>query len=307
MVESAPVLGRYDPDKPYRTLVVNVTNHCNLKCRHCFVFRDGNPSVAPLSIRDEMSDDRMVATLKELRDRHGIGMALWMGGEPLLKPRLLRRTVALFPRNTITTNGTAPLIDFGPDLLYVLSLDGPRDLNDAIRGAGVYDRVMANLARLPRSFESRVQVQSVVTRTNQHRIEELIQALLGTRVGWMTFSFFVPAASDPDNPDAWPDNEARAEAVRAVMALKARYPAFVRNATRHLELMLPPYADRVTRFCPPGRSILSLYLEDDHFRVPFCCHGDDVDCARCGAWVVFHTAALMEKSGHSWEEAPGSD
>ncbi len=24
---------------------------------------------------------------------------------------------------------------------------------------------------------------------------------------------------------------------------------------------------------------------------PFCCYGNDVDCGRCGAWVVFQLAA----------------
>jgi hypothetical protein len=24
---------------------------------------------------------------------------------------------------------------------------------------------------------------------------------------------------------------------------------------------------------------------------PFCCYGNDVDCGRCGAWVVFSLAA----------------
>ena len=27
---------------------------------------------------------------------------------------------------------------------------------------------------------------------------------------------------------------------------------------------------------------------------PFCCYGNDVDCERCGAWIVFHLAARME-------------
>lgn len=37
--------------------------------------------------------------------------------------------------------------------------------------------------------------------------------------------------------------------------------------------------------------MLPLWLEDDHFATPFCCYGNDVDCGRCGAWVVFAFAA----------------
>jgi MoaA/NifB/PqqE/SkfB family radical SAM enzyme len=289
----AELSGHYRDDGHYPIVVVNVTNRCNLTCSHCFVFRDGNPNEAPASVRDEPSDEAILATLAGLRERHGIVGALWMGGEPLLRRRLLERGIPLFHRNTVTTNGTVPLVDFGPDLLYVVSLDGPEDLNDALRGDGVYRRVMRNLACLPEGFATPVQVQCVVTRRNQHRLEELVRAVRGTPVGWMTFSFYVPRAGD-HGPDAWETTEERAGAVREVQRLKARYPGFVRNSTRSLELMLPAHAKRVTDACPARDQILPLYMDGDRFTTPFCCYGNDVDCDRCGAWIVFHLAAKLD-------------
>ncbi len=298
----ANITGNYSESAQYPSAAVNITNHCNLQCRHCFVFREGNPNAAPVSIRDEMADDVVLDTLKQLRDRHQIRHMLWMGGEPMLKPKLLRKGVRLFQRNTITTNGTAPLIDFGGNLLYVISMDGPEDLNDAIRGEGVYQKVLGNIERLPRDFGSEFQVQTVVTRRNHQRMEELVSSLLQTQVGWMTFSFMVPKDGEHDNPDVWDTNEERAEAVQTIMSLKQKYPRFIRNTIRHLELMMPPYAERVTSVCPATKTVLSLYLEDDHFTTPFCCYGNDVDCARCGAWVMFHGADKMERAGLiDWE------
>jgi len=288
----ASLTGSYRDDARYPAALVNVTNHCNLACAHCFVFRDGNPNQAARSIRDGMSDEEILETLRELRDRHGIVSMLWMGGEPLLKPRLLEQGLRLFPRNTITTNGTVPLVDFGPGVLYVVSLDGPEDLNDRIRGAGVFRRVIRTLSRIPEGFGSPVQVQATVTRRNQHRLEELVQAVRATRAGWMTFSFYVPRAGDAGE-DAWPTNEDRATAVREVMRLQGQYPGFIRNSSRSLELMLPEHCRRVTDACPAKRNVLPLYLEQDHFATPFCCYGNDVDCDRCGAWVVFHLAAKL--------------
>jgi MoaA/NifB/PqqE/SkfB family radical SAM enzyme len=289
----ATLSGHYREDGRYPAAMVNVTNRCNLACQHCFVFRDGNPNAEPPSPRGEMPDEAVLETLGALRDRHGIASMLWMGGEPLLRHRLLTRGVHLFPRSTVTTNGTVPLVDLGPDVLYVVSLDGPEDLNDAIRGEGTYRRVLRNLQRLPADFATPVQVQCVVTRRNEHRLEELVQALRGTRVGWMTFSFYVPRASDP-GVDAWADNAERARAVREVMRLKARYGGFIRNAARSLELMLPPECDRITAACPSRDTVLPLWMERDRFVTPFCCYGNDVDCARCGAWVVFSLAARLE-------------
>ncbi|MBQ63124.1 MAG: hypothetical protein CMQ19_13780 [Gammaproteobacteria bacterium] len=298
----ANITGNYSESAQYPSAAVNITNHCNLQCRHCFVFREGNPNEAPASIRDEMADDVMLDTLEKLRDRHQIKQMLWMGGEPMLKPKLLKKGVRLFQQNTITTNGTAPLIDFGEDLLYVISMDGPEDLNDAIRGDGVYRKVLGNIEHLPPDFGSQVQVQTVVTRRNHQRMEELVSSIMQTRVGWMTFSFMVPKNGELDNPDVWGTNEERVEAVQTIMELKRKYPRFIRNSMRHLELMMPPYAERVTSTCPALQSVLSLYLEGDHFTTPFCCYGNDVDCARCGAWVVFHRADRMERAGLvDWE------
>ena len=192
----AELSGHYREDGRYPSGTVNITNHCNLTCRHCFIYRDGNPNAAPDSIRAEMPDAQMLETLEGLRDRHGITTMLWMGGEPLLKKNLLAAGVKLFRRNTITTNGTAPLIDFGPSVHYVVSLDGPEDLNDALRGKGTFRRVVANLGRLGADFSSTVQVQCVVTRRNADRLGELVVALRATPVGWMTFSFYVPQHDD---------------------------------------------------------------------------------------------------------------
>jgi MoaA/NifB/PqqE/SkfB family radical SAM enzyme len=289
----AHLQGAYGDERRYPSAMVNITNICNLHCEHCFVYRDGNPNEAPRSIRQEMDEDSMLETLEALRDRHGSHAMLWMGGEPLLKKQLLARGIGLFARNTVTTNGTIPLVDFGPQVLYVVSLDGPEDVNDAIRGEGVFRRVLRNLARLPDDFSSPVQIQCVVTRQNQDRLEELVEALRATRVGWMTFSFYVPRRDEVDG-NAWRDNVERLEAVQTVLRLKERFPRFIRNTTRSLELMLPENSKSVTDRCPAQELILPLYLEGDHFTTPFCCYGNDVDCERCGAWAVFHLAAKRE-------------
>jgi len=51
---------------------------------------------------------------------------LWMGGEPLLRRRLLATARALSSQHHHHQR-TVPLVDFGPHVLYVVSLDGPED------------------------------------------------------------------------------------------------------------------------------------------------------------------------------------
>ena len=74
--------------------------------------------------------DTSEGSLSERKKRHSIESMLWMGGEPLLRPDVLEEGIKLFNQNTITTNGTLDLIDLPCDL-YVVSIDGSPELNDA--------------------------------------------------------------------------------------------------------------------------------------------------------------------------------
>ncbi|MCZ7527782.1 MAG: radical SAM protein [Acidimicrobiia bacterium] len=273
----------------YPAMFVNVTNRCTLSCAHCFVYRDDNPN-EPAPARREIPDDELLEIIEGLRDRHGVQVMLWMGGEPLLRRRLVERGVRLFPHNTVVTNGTVPLVDLGADVLYVVSLDGPPGPNDAVRGAGTFDRVMRTLARLPTGFSSPVQVQCTVTRANQDHLGELVELLRDTPVGWVTFSFYVPPAADASGL-GWATLEDRMVAVETVRELKQHHPGFVRNRGRALDLMAPGRAPVVTAACPAKATVLPLYLDGERLVTPFCCYGNDVDCSRCGAWVVFELAA----------------
>ncbi len=268
--------------------MLNVTNRCNLRCTHCYLYEDGNPNDPD----DKIPDDEFLDRIREIRDRHGLMAMVWMGGEPMIRWRLVERGVELFARNTITTNGTIPLKDFGPTVTYVVSLDGPADLNDELRGADVYAKAIANIAALPKDFSSTVQVQCVTTRQNQDRLEELLLDLIDTRVDGIAFSFYCPDEGK-HNELSWRDAEHREAAVDIVLELKKSYPRFVWNSTRALELMRAATAKLVTDNCPAVRTVLPLYVDGDGLTNPRCCHGNNVDCDRCGGWVVFSHAAKL--------------
>jgi MoaA/NifB/PqqE/SkfB family radical SAM enzyme len=277
--------------RQYPAAMVNITNRCTLRCKHCFVYRDGNPN----DRKEEMDTPTMLEKLADMQRRHGIQQMLWMGGEPLLRPDVLKEGVKLFTRNTITTNGTLAPIEL-PNCTYVVSIDGPPELNDAIRGKGTFRKVMETLSGIPEKFASTVMCQCVVTKQNEDSLEVLLELLRPTRAEGMTFSFYVPPRVDSSDL-TWGSLERRDKAVNTVMALKERYPDFVWNKKRSLELMLSENAKSVTDHCPSKTFVLPLYLEGDEFVMPYCCYGNDVDCELCGAWVVFYLAAKLEEGG----------
>ncbi len=277
--------------RQYFAAMVNITNRCTLRCKHCFVFRDGNPNHQ----RDEMDTTTLLEKLSQLQRRHGIQAMLWMGGEPLLRPDVLREGIKIFPQNTVTTNGTLLPVEL-PGCTYVISVDGPPDFNDAIRGKGTFRKVMTTLSRIPERFASTIMCQCVVTKQNEDSLEDLVTLLRPTRAEGMTFSFYVPRKSDTSSL-TWGSLEDRDKAVQKVMELKQQFPDFVWNKKRSLELMLSENAKSVTNNCPSKTHVLPLYLEGNEFVMPFCCYGNDVDCDLCGAWVVFHLAAKLQEEG----------
>jgi MoaA/NifB/PqqE/SkfB family radical SAM enzyme len=167
-------------------------------------------------------------------------------------------------------------------------------MNDAIRGKGSFNKVMKTLSNVPDDFEPTVMCQCVVTKQNEDHLEELVRALLPTRAQGLTFSFYVPSAKDT-SPNTWGTLKRRDKAVKEVFRLKAKYPDFIWNNRRGLELTLSENAKRVTDNCPSKQYVLPLYLEGDRFVQPFCCYGNDVDCDLCGAWVVFSLAAKIDQ------------
>jgi len=273
--------------RQYPAAIVNITNKCNMRCRHCFVYRDGNPN----SNRKEMGSADMVKRLSELRDAHGINTMLWMGGEPLLRPDVLKEGTKLFAKNHVTTNGTFDLIDL-PNCIYVVSVDGPQAINDAIRGRGSFEKVMKTLSRVPEDFAPTVMCQCVVTRVNEDSLEELVDLLKGTRAEGMTFSFYSPSKNDRSDL-TWGTNERRDKVVQEVIRLKEKHKDFIWNNMRALELTLSKNSKKVTDDCPSKKLVLPLYLEGDRFVETFCCYGNDVDCDLCGGWVVFYLAGKL--------------
>jgi Fe-coproporphyrin III synthase len=126
-------------------VVWNITKQCNLKCVHCYA--QATAGAAP----DELSHAEGLKLLADLKD-FGVPVVLFSGGEPLMRPDLLKlieQTVAYGMRAVISTNGTLitpdmawRLKDLG--LSYVgISLDGTQAIHDRFRGqAGAFAAAM---------------------------------------------------------------------------------------------------------------------------------------------------------------------
>lgn len=123
------------------TLIIKVTNTCNLGCRYCFI----EPSVFHKTMKVELAR-QIVRTFLD-SDYFEAVTFVWHGGEPLLRGRQFFEALLAEQRakptkvsytNSIQTNATRlddEMLNFlMTNRIHIgLSMDGPRMLNDATR------------------------------------------------------------------------------------------------------------------------------------------------------------------------------
>lgn len=170
-------------------VIFQLLEQCNLRCRMCYEWgetgsyhREKTPAALDLPL-----------VLRTVEECLPVKPAFeFFGGEPLLYPgiwdviRLIRKGGCdlAFPTNGTTLETDAEsLVDAAPTLLWV-SLDGPEPINNAQRGAGVYQRVMRGIAAVHRvktargSVFPRLGITCTVTPLNYSAIEEFFLGCL---------------------------------------------------------------------------------------------------------------------------------
>jgi len=149
--------GRGYSFSPPRYIDIKMTNLCNLRCSMCGQWGEqGNFRNAPKEfLQQELELPLLKRLVREVAHFHP-SFYLW-GGEPFLYRNLIP-FVACIKANrlvcAINTNGTylaeaaEDLVRLGVDNLLI-SVDGPREVHDRVRGVpGTFDRVMAGVDRI---------------------------------------------------------------------------------------------------------------------------------------------------------------
>lgn len=242
---------------------LKLSYRCNLRCRQCPFYALDAP---------EMSYAEACAAIDRLFAR-GNRILIFEGGEPLLWRDGMRRVHDLvsYARRSffsvgLTTNGTFPL-DVPSDVLWV-SVDGLRETHDALRGAGVFDRAMAN-ARASR--HPRLLAHVTANAANADEIPGLLHFLNGIFRG-ITLQFYYPYNR---RDELFLDFDRRERLLEQVIALRragvrvlnseASLRALMRNRWRCQDWL-------VDNANPDGSISQGCYLKGRA----------DIDCARCG-------------------------
>lgn len=240
-----------------------LTYRCNLRCRQCPFYTMQN---------DEVTYKQACRIIDQLYER-GSRLLMFEGGEPMLWREgdyrvhdLVNYARKRFFSVGMTTNGTQPL-DVDTDVLWV-SVDGLRETHNALRGAPVFDRIIANAraSRHPRLY-AHVTINSV----NADEVPELLGFLNGIFRG-ITIQFYYPY----DHKDELFLDFDRRERLLDDLIAQKRSGVRILNSTAALKALKRNTwvcrDDLIDNANPDGSMQQGCYLKG---RV-------DIDCSKCG-------------------------
>jgi MoaA/NifB/PqqE/SkfB family radical SAM enzyme len=161
-----------------RNIFFHILTACNLSCRHCYI-NTGQHGTTTLP------RETMEKWLELFADPDKKSNVIFLGGEPTMHPDLshgIAKAKELGMAVTVDSNGylfNDLLEKTSPDLLDYLSfsLDGPEaNVNDPIRGEGVFDICTANM-RKAIQMEYNVSVIYTVSNLNIEHLHRMIPLL----------------------------------------------------------------------------------------------------------------------------------
>ncbi len=154
--------------------VLAVTYRCNAKCAMCGIWKaDPGREIAPETYR------KLPATLRDVN---------LTGGEPFLREDLPAiheavRTASPGARTVISTNGLLTdrivsqmreIVQTEPHAGMAVSLDGPRDVHDRLRGVrGAYEKALNTVNALQDAGIANLRLAFTATRENVHCLNQV--------------------------------------------------------------------------------------------------------------------------------------
>ena len=199
------------PMIPLATMVLNVTNKCNLACTYCYEYGedkivDTENGRKPKFMSEATARDAVEFMLKESGASPRAHLTFF-GGETLLNFPVLKTTVAYARQRaaemgkavdfSMTTNATLlkpEIIEFlvENEVGVTISIDGPKEMQDRFRvfhdGSGSYDAVMPKVRELLQKHRRRP-IGARVTLTKQTLDVRRIYQHLTEEIGFSEVGF----------------------------------------------------------------------------------------------------------------------
>jgi radical SAM protein with 4Fe4S-binding SPASM domain len=166
------MLSNPSPIPSLRYLELQITDRCNLQCRHCYIGE---------GFHQDLSKDQIQKVFEEFEEIQGLRLLL-SGGEPLLHSHFwevndLLRNFAF--RTVLLSNGTLVTQEVAKRLRVhevQISLDGMEEGHESLRGRGTFKKTLMAIDHL-QEVNIRVSVATMIHRKNLSEFDLLASLL----------------------------------------------------------------------------------------------------------------------------------
>lgn len=211
-------------------LIASITSECNLHCAGCYS-RCNHATVDAEPVKQLTSEEWL--KIFDEADDLGISFILLAGGEPMIRRDIIeaagKKSNILFP---IFTNGTYmderyfDLLDRSRNLIPIMSIEGGKENTDTRRGAGIYEKLIANMDELQKRglvFGSSI----TVTTQNIGEVtsDSFLSKLSGLGCKAVIFVEFVPVTDE--SKDLAPGDKEREYLKGEIERLRKEHPEMV--------------------------------------------------------------------------------
>ncbi len=211
-------------------LIASITSSCNLHCAGCYSrCNHATVDAAPVC---QLTDEEWLAIFREA-DGLGVSFILLAGGEPMLRRDIMeaagKMPDIIFP---VFTNGTymddayLELFDHCRNLIPVMSIEGCREETDKRRGAGIYDKLIANMDSLhERNLLFGVSITVTAENVREVISPEFLDALVKRGCKLAVYVEFVPVTEE--SRELAPGDGEREILKEGIAKLREEYPEMV--------------------------------------------------------------------------------
>ncbi|MFA6534396.1 MAG: radical SAM/SPASM domain protein, ACGX system [Patescibacteria group bacterium] len=184
----------------------HVTDLCDQRCRHCYIFNNGDDSgrKGELSLKEAFRiSDLFLQFCKSINRTPSISVT---GGDPLLY-KVIWRLLESFKTKGINFSIMGNPFHLDAESCerlrylgchhYQMSMDGLRETHDTIRKKGSFNETVAKI-KLLKKHGVKATIMSTVSKLNYKEIPDLIRFVTAVGVDSFAFARYCPSAMDRD-------------------------------------------------------------------------------------------------------------